>query len=159
MTHTKPDRNVYSIHEAACLCGMPESTLRYYESVGIIQPTERDASGKNRIYTEKTLDTLVAISCLRATGMSLKNMRAYLANSKLGEDGAAAQLELLEAQKTRLAEEANRLRMKQEYVSLKIRYWNAMGSGDADAATRVAAESRLLADNLKAWKAEDSARQ
>lgn len=71
---------------------MPESTLRYYESVGIIQPTERDASGKNRIYTEKTLDTLIAISCLRATGMSLKNMRAYLANSKLGKDGVAAQL-------------------------------------------------------------------
>ena len=38
----------YTIKEAAALTGLPASTLRYYESIGVIAPIERGQSGGAR---------------------------------------------------------------------------------------------------------------
>ncbi|GAU78370.1 carboxymuconolactone decarboxylase family protein [Fusibacter sp. 3D3] len=51
-------------------------TLRYYESIGLIQNIERDASGK-RAYSEKDLVWLDMIMRLRATGMPIEKMKTY----------------------------------------------------------------------------------
>ena len=43
----------YTIKEASQLSGLPSSTLRYYESIGIIQSVARDGSSGHRTYTTK----------------------------------------------------------------------------------------------------------
>ena len=48
----------YSIKEAAALTGLPASTLRYYESIGVISPISQGASSKHRVYDEQDLDQL-----------------------------------------------------------------------------------------------------
>ena len=48
----------YTIKEAATLTGLPASTLRYYESIGVIRPISRGASSKHRVYDEQDLDQL-----------------------------------------------------------------------------------------------------
>ena len=68
----------YSIKEAAKLSGLPESTLRYYETIGLMNPISRDPSSKHRRYTDDDIDYAVAVACLNATGMSTEAMRAYL---------------------------------------------------------------------------------
>src|ERR1700712_1431791 len=94
----------YSIMEAAKLSGLPESTLRYYETIGIIEPINRDSSSKHRVYSEDDVNVIVSIACLSATGMSLQDMRTYLKNRSRGADAAGEQIALLEAQKLRLTE-------------------------------------------------------
>jgi DNA-binding transcriptional MerR regulator len=74
----------YTIKEAAALTGLPASTLRYYESIGVITPISRGASSKHRVYDEDDLDQLMWIACLAATGMSVADMRQYVANSRSG---------------------------------------------------------------------------
>ena len=101
--------HVYTIREAAAFTGLPASTLRYYESIGVIAPIARGASSKHRVYDEDDLDQLMWIACLAATGMSVNDMRKYVANGQLGPSAASDQIELLTTQAQRLALEAEQL--------------------------------------------------
>ena len=89
------------------------------------------------------------IACLAATGMSVSDMRQYVANGQLGPAAAAEQIELLAAQERRLAREAEHIALRQRYVRLKIDYWHAVDAGDAARADLLSGEARALADALK----------
>ena len=142
----------YTIKEAAALTGLPASTLRYYETIGVIAPISRGASSRHRVYDEADLDQLMWIACLAATGMSVSDMRQYVANGQLGPSAATDQIELLAEQERRLALEAKQLAVRQRYVRLKIDYWHAVDAGDADRADLLSKEARTLADELKRVK-------
>ena len=146
---TQTVQRTYTIKEAAALTGLPASTLRYYESIGVISPVGRGESSKHRVYTDEDLDQLIWVACLAATGMSVSDMRQYVANRELGRSGAAEQVELLSAQQARLAVEAKQIVLRQKYVTLKIEYWRAVGVGDDTRAEALADEARGLADELK----------
>ncbi|HZY75396.1 MAG TPA: MerR family transcriptional regulator, partial [Jatrophihabitantaceae bacterium] len=120
----------YSIREAAALTGLPASTLRYSESIGVIAPVGRGESSGHRVYDEHDLDQLMWVACLAATGMSVNDMRDYVANGRRGRAAAADQIRLLTEQATRLAAEAERITLRQEYVRLKLDYWRAAAAGD-----------------------------
>lgn len=139
----------YTIKQAAQVTGLPASTLRYYESIGIIRPIERDRSSKQRVYNEDDLNVLVAISCLSATGMSIDDMRTYLRNRSRGAAAAEEQVELLTAQQRRLAAEEEQLKIRRRYVDLKIAYWHAVLRGDEPTKQTIAEQAELLAKQLK----------
>lgn len=139
----------YSIREAAALTGLPASTLRYYEQIGVIAPVSRGASSGHRVYDETDLDQLMWVSCLAATGMSVSDMRQYMANTRLGTDAAADQKQLLEEQQVRLEAEARALALRQRYVALKVSYWEAVRTGDTTGADRLSVQARTLADELR----------
>ncbi len=140
---------LYTIREVAKLSGLPESTLRYYEAIGLIHPITRDASSKHRVYNEHDVNFAIAIACLNATGMSLENMRRYLKNRILGAQAADEQVALLETQKRRLAEEAQYLELRQRYVDIKIAYWKAVASGDTHQIEATRERTYALAQELK----------
>jgi DNA-binding transcriptional MerR regulator len=142
-------QHTYTIKQAAALTGLPASTLRYYESIGVIAPISRGASSKHRVYDEGDLDQLMWVACLAATGMSVDDMRKYVANGPLGAAAAGEQIDLLAAQEQRLAEEAERIVLRQQYVRLKIGYWQAVGAGDTARAESVSDQARALADQLR----------
>ena len=139
----------YTIKEAAALTGLPASTLRYYESIGVITPISRGSSSRHRLYDEDDLDQLMWIACLSATGMSVADMKQYVANRDSGPSAAADQIALLEGQQRRLEAEAESIAVRQRYVQLKIGYWRAVEAGDTDNAELVSEEARELADELK----------
>lgn len=139
----------YTIKEAAALTGLPASTLRYYESIGVIAPVSRGASSGHRVYDEDDLDHITWVACLAATGMSVGDMRTYVANGQLGPSAADEQVELLIEQQRRLALEAQHLVLRQRYVALKIDYWHAVAAGDDARAQLLSGEARMLADELK----------
>lgn len=142
-------RREYTIKETASLTGLPASTLRYYESIGVIAPVGRGASSGHRVYDEDDLDQIMWVACLAATGMSVSDMRQYVANGQLGPSAAGEQVELLTHQQRRLEAEADRLALRQRYVALKIDYWRAVAGGDSARADRLSGEARTLADELK----------
>lgn len=147
-THAEP--RSYTIRETAALTGLPASTLRYYEQVGVIPPIGRGASSGHRVYGEADLDQLMSVSCLAATGMGLDDMRHYMANARRGTEAAAEQRELLEQQQRHLTVEAQRLALRQRYVDLKIAYWQSVEDGDAARSEEISAQARALAEELRA---------
>ena len=139
----------YTIKDAARLTGLPASTLRYYEQIGVISPISRGASSGHRVYDEDDLDQLTWIACLAATGLSVSDMRQYVANGRVGPSAAGEQAELLDAQERRLAVEAEHLAVRRRYVRLKVDYWRAVEAGDDERAELLSQEARSLADALK----------
>jgi len=146
-----PDNNApnYTIRETAKLTGLPESTLRYYETIGLIHPIARDASSKHRVYSEDDVNRIIALACLSAIGMSIENMRAYLKNQIRGEQAADEQVELLETQQKHLTEEAQILELRRRYVDSKIAFWKAVKSGSKDAIEAARKRTVAIAQKLK----------
>lgn len=134
------------------MTGLPASTLRYYESIGVITPISRGASSKHRVYDEDDLDQLMWIACLAATGLSVADMKRYVANRELGPSAAGDQVALLTDQQERLTLEAEHIAVRQRYVRLKIGYWQAVLAGDDVQAELLSEEARGLADELKRAK-------
>jgi DNA-binding transcriptional MerR regulator len=141
--------NHYSINEASKLTGLPSSTLRYYESIGIIKPVKRDSSSKHRVYNQSDLDVLDTIACLNATGMALEDMRTYISNAAEGDVDFDMQVSLLRTQAERLKLEAEHIKLRQRYVELKIEYWEVAKSGDEKRLREVSIQAKQLAQDLK----------
>ncbi|GAA2741413.1 MerR family transcriptional regulator [Terrabacter aerolatus] len=141
--------HTYTIKEAAALTGLPASTLRYYESIGVIAPVGRGASSGHRVYDDADLDQLMWVACLAATGMSVNDMRRYVTNGRAGAEAAGEQIELLSGQARRLELEAEQVALRRRYVAIKIDYWHAVAAGDTDRAELLSGEARTLADALK----------
>ncbi|KFI51840.1 MerR family transcriptional regulator [Bifidobacterium biavatii] len=139
----------HTIREASLISGLPESTLRYYEQIGIIDPIARDPSSGHRAYSDADLEALSTISCLAATGMPLEAMRAYLKNRFDGPEGARRQMELLDAQALRLAAKAESIRMQQAYVSFKTLYWRAIAEGRERDAEQLLEDNRDIVEKVK----------
>ncbi|HEY8307318.1 MAG TPA: MerR family transcriptional regulator [Lapillicoccus sp.] len=146
---TTTAHRAYTIREAAALTGLPASTLRYYESIGVIAPVSRGASSGHRVYDDNDLDQLTWIACLAATGMSVSDMRRYVANGRTGPSAARDQIELLTQQQRRLEREAEQVALRRRYVALKVDYWHAVEAGDHARADLLSGEAHRLADELK----------
>jgi DNA-binding transcriptional MerR regulator len=134
------DEHGLTIAEAVARCGLPESTLRYWERIGLVRPIERDVSSGHRRYSLADVQTLETLANLRAVGLSVEDMRAYLAGARRGDDAAGEQRALFEAHSRRLADELNSLELRRRYLDLKVQYWSAREVGDLDKAADVADE-------------------
>lgn len=66
--------NIGSVAEAA---GLPAKTIRYYESIGLIQPAGRRANGY-RSYSETDMRTLAFIKRARSLGFSVEEVRELI---------------------------------------------------------------------------------
>src|SRR4051812_13607398 len=93
------DKQIYTIMEAAMLSGLPESTLRYYETIGLIDRIKRGETSKQREYTDDDINLVIGVACLNSTGMSIDSMREYLGNASRGADAANQQINLLDRQR------------------------------------------------------------
>ena len=89
----------FTLQEVVQRSGLSEHTLRYYERIGLLDRVKRDSSSGHRRYTAEDVQNIEALACLRTTGMSIDDMRTYLALLKDGRDAADQQLALFEAQK------------------------------------------------------------
>jgi DNA-binding transcriptional MerR regulator len=69
-----------SIQDVARHCGLSEPALRYYEEIGLIGPIARDERSRHRRYGDGDVDRIEVLTCLRAVGMGIEEMRTYLDN-------------------------------------------------------------------------------
>lgn len=67
----------YSIGEVANTTNIAISTLRYYDREGLFPFMERSKGGI-RVFSEKEVDTIRVIECLKSSGMSIKDIKAFL---------------------------------------------------------------------------------
>jgi DNA-binding transcriptional MerR regulator len=87
----------YSIAEAASATDLTADTLRYYERDGLmLRPVERSATGHRR-YTDGDLRWISLLTCLRGTGMPIRDVRRYAELVRGGDGNEQARLDLLRA--------------------------------------------------------------
>ena len=84
----KPD-NLLKIGDVARRTGMSLRTIRYYESLRLIQPEARTPGGQ-RLYAERQCQRLGMIRDLRTLDVPLREIRALLQQRKTAQTGADA---------------------------------------------------------------------
>ena len=123
--------------------GLNGPTLRYYEEIGLIGPIAREESSGHRRFSDKDVDTLQALACLRAMGVGVEDMRTYSANRALGRVAAGEQRDLLTRHARRVEAEIERLHVHLRWLEAKAALWDARdrddAAGETDAAVRVSA--------------------
>ena len=87
------------IGEVVKRSGVPASTLRYYEQLGLLQALGR--RGLRRQYDEQVLERLALIGLGQAAGLSLQQIGASLPHL-LDREALLAQADVLQRQITRL---------------------------------------------------------
>lgn len=123
-----------TIQDVSRRSGLSESTLRYYEEVGLIGPVGRDERSGHRRYRDEDVDILQALACMRALGVGIEDMRAYQANRvRGGHDAAGEQRDLLLRHAERIEGEIAAQRSRLDYLRAKAALWDARARGDAAA--------------------------
>lgn len=65
------------IGELAQKAGVTPRTIRYYENLGLLSPSEREGAGF-RYYTETELAKLQKIDCLKSLGLTLEEITTVI---------------------------------------------------------------------------------
>ena|SRR6266511_75892 len=70
--------NIMTIGQAAQRSGVPQKTIRYYESIGLVMPTSR-RENNYRTYGDEEIEFLRFINRARSLGFSLKEVQQLIA--------------------------------------------------------------------------------
>ena len=110
------------IGEVAKATGISVPTLRHYDSVGLVSPSERTPSGY-RLYSDTDFARLHLIRRMKPLGFTLEDMRQFIAASETlaastpptGDEAAAAQA-MIEEIKVKAQTSYDKLRTKLGYA-------------------------------------------
>lgn len=116
---------VTSIREAAELTGLTEDTIRYYERIGLLPYADRKPNG-HRHYSKDQILGIRFLMRLKATGMTLEEMRRYLELTRQGDSSLSERYALLEAHNDRIAREIARLQETQNVIQFKLSHFREL---------------------------------
>lgn len=117
-----------TIAEVAARTGLTAYTLRYYERAGLLEPPVRGGNGHRR-YGSRDLDRIALMTRLRATGMSISDMRRYADLIGMGDTSASARRALLVAHRERVAARIAQLGEDLALINYKIAVYEKIEEG------------------------------
>lgn len=109
----------YTISEAARRMGVAPSTLRYYDKEGLL-PNLKRKNGQ-RVFDDNDLRMLTLLSCLKNTGMPLKQIRKYVDMVQKGDKTIPERYELIKEQRQFILDQMEQL--KYYLLELDFKDW------------------------------------
>lgn len=113
----------YTIREISEMFELPSSTLRYYESEGLLPEVPKSSSGQ-RIYSDEHVERLKCINCFKRTGMTIPQLRKFF----IYEADEAAHIDkiisLLKDQEQIVNEKLIQLQKDSAHVYHKVEYYS-----------------------------------
>jgi DNA-binding transcriptional MerR regulator len=119
-----------SVSEAAVQVGLTAHTLRWYEQEGLVNPVARDSAGRRR-YTQQDLNWLGMLTCLRRTGMPVRDMRRYAELARQGDITVTARRALFERHRARVLARMAELEGDLKRLDYKIDLYARKERGEA----------------------------
>lgn len=110
------------IGQVAKLSGLPAPTIRYYESIGLLRPAERTASGY-RHYPEETVADLHFIKKAQTLGFSLDEVGQILAISRSGQAPCSHVLSLAHKHLEALDERLREIQAFRNQLATEVTKW------------------------------------
>lgn len=78
-------KNYFSIGDAAKKAGMTRETLRHYDRIGLVKPSQKDEWTNYRFYTEKDIVLLNTVHALQRMDIPLKKIKEVLEYDNIGK--------------------------------------------------------------------------
>ena len=116
------------IGDVAERAGVPAPTIRYYESIGLLEPAPRASSGYRR-YSEHTIEELRFIKKAQALGFSLDEVAEILQLSRSGKKPCAQVLSLGHEHLAAVDERIRRLLAFRNQLASELAKWDQQQAG------------------------------
>lgn len=122
---------MYSIGQVSEKFSLPVSTLRYYDKEGLLPNIER--SSGIRKFSDRDLETLRIIECLKKSGLEIKDIRQFIQWCADGSSTYHQRQELFLKQKECVEKELERLKKTEAMLQFKCWYYEqAINDGNED---------------------------
>lgn len=101
--------------------GRSVHTIRWYEQQGLLPPVPR--LGAQRVYSNRHVEWLELMDRLRASGMSVAELRRYTSLAQRGAPAREATLEVLQAHRRRVEASIAQWQHALELIDAKIDFY------------------------------------
>lgn len=119
---------MYSMKEACKLTDMTYETLKFYCNEGLVPNVKRDKRNY-RIFDDHDIKWIQSLNCLKNCGMSIAEMKEYLALCLKGESSIPERKIKLNHKKEALLQSINKLQQAVEYIDWKQNFYDEVLSG------------------------------
>lgn len=133
---------MYSMKEACQQTGMTYENLKFYCNEELVPNVKRD-SRNYRIFDEHDIKWINSLNCLKGCGMSITEMKEYLALCLQGESSIPKRKVILEKKKEALLASIEELQKSIAYIDWKQNFYDDVLSG------RTAYHSNLVPELMK----------
>ena len=114
----------YTITTISQMFDIPASTLRYYESIGLLSNVGRHHN--QRVYTDCHIQRLHAIECFKNTGLSISKMLAFFAYEKNLETNIDDILTLVTDHEKSILSQIEQMQKDLLHIQKKVTYYTAI---------------------------------
>lgn len=122
----------YTIKQVADKMGVSVPTLRYYDKEGLLPFIEKKENG-TRVFKESDLRTLEIISCMKASGMPIRDIKIYMDMCLEGDSTLDKRLNIFLKRKEVVKEQMEELNKIMSVIEHKIEYYEkAIAAGTED---------------------------
>lgn len=115
----------YTISDLSKMFHIPASTIRYYESLGLLENVEHLSSNR-RVYNESHIDRLNAIECFKKALLPLNEIKLFFTYEKDMEANSEKILEMMKDQEKKTMEAMETLEAGLLHLQKKIRYYTLL---------------------------------
>ena len=119
---------MYSMKETCQLTHMTYENLKFYCNEGLVPNVKRD-SRNYRVFDEYDIRWIQGLTCLKKCGMSIAEMKEYLALCMQGEASIPQRKLILEAKRQALLKSIDELRESVAFIDWKQGFYNDVLSG------------------------------
>lgn len=133
---------MYSMNEACTLTNMTYENLKFYCNEGLVPNVKRDRRNY-RVFDEHDIKWIQSLNCLKSCGMSIAEMKQYLALCMEGEGTIPERKVILAEKKETLLQSITELQKAVAYIDWKQRFYDDVLSG------KTAYYSNLVPELLK----------
>lgn len=133
---------MYSMKEACTLTNMTYENLKFYCNEGLVPNVKRDRRNY-RVFDEHDIKWIRSLNCLKSCGMSIAEMKQYLALCMEGEGTIPERKMILAEKKETLLQSITELQKAVAYIDWKQGFYDDVLSG------KTAYYSNLVPELLK----------
>lgn len=117
------DERTYSIGEVAELLGLATSTIRFYESKGLLPDVERSEGGVRR-FSEADIDWLRMIEHLKMSGMTIAEIGEYIVLFQKGDATIEERRALVHNRRDEILRQIADLQETLDFITYKCWYYD-----------------------------------
>jgi len=122
---------MYSMKEACTLTDMTYENLKFYCNEGLVPNVKRD-SRNYRVFDEHDIKWIQSLNCLKSCGMSIAEMKEYLALCMEGEDTIPERKVILAEKREALLQSIAELHKAVAFIDWKQGFYDDVLSGKTE---------------------------